>query len=72
MKCLTPEQWIVLDNLKHGWHYTTNLARPAADKALEECEGMMWVVGHALTPSGQVALISAPVLRKYRGCSDTH
>jgi hypothetical protein len=57
---MTNEQasdWIVLDNIVHGWGWATNLPRDFAEAALKRCEERGWVNGKRITDKGRIALL---------------
>ncbi len=51
-------EWMVLDNLKNGWEYTTNLIMKVADQAYDRCESRGWILGGKITASGEIALMT--------------
>jgi hypothetical protein len=63
MLILTAAQWLVLDNLKQGWPYHTNLDRDLAEKAYLWCVESEYVKDGLLTESGRGALLCAKVGR---------
>lgn len=54
---MTASQWIVLDNLKHGWPFRTNLSSSMADKAYLWCVNNEYVKDGRITPAGEAALL---------------
>lgn len=57
---MTPAQWLLLDNLRHGWPYRTGLDSRAADDAWGWAFGAGYVDSYGLTPSGLAALLAWP------------
>ncbi len=53
---MMPAQWIILNNLSHGWTYRALLAKATADAALAECEANGWVADGKITQAGREAL----------------
>ncbi len=55
---MTAAQWLVLDNVKQGWDYRTNLQHLVAEEAY------LWLVRNELirdgkiTPAGEAALLA--------------
>lgn len=51
-------KWLVLDNLAHGWLYTTNIYdRKLAAEMLAECVRDGLVKDDAITDAGRIALM---------------
>lgn len=53
---LTAAQWLVLDNVKMGWHYRTNLDSDRADEAY------LWCVRNEYIQDGKIAAAGLGVL----------
>ena len=63
MTRLSAAQWLILDNLEHGWPYTTNLPRDMAEEAYLCCIHNGYVEDGMITPTGSVALVAKGPLR---------
>ncbi len=61
---LTPSQWLVLDNLKNNWPYTTNLSIENAHSAYLWAVSNEYIRDGELTESGLGRLMSCPSPRK--------
>ena len=61
MVTITPAQWLVLDNLKHGWAYTANLDKTLADDAYLWAVRNEYVKDGKITDSGKIVLMKAHV-----------
>lgn len=49
---MTPTQWLLLDNLIHGWIYRCNMTRRDADVALRWAEANGLARDGKITPEG--------------------
>lgn len=61
---VTASQWLVLDNLKQGWPYWTNLSRLFADEAYLWAVRNEYVRDGQLTDAGRGLLTSAILERE--------
>lgn len=57
---LTCSQWIVLDNLKNGWPYWTNLVREFAEPAYLWGIENGYIKDGKITEAGKGALLACP------------
>ncbi len=69
---MTPVQWLVLDNLRNGWPYDTNLSDVDADKAIGWATMKQYVKDGKITDSGKAVLIGVVVEKEKRHASGTH
>jgi hypothetical protein len=53
---MTAAQWLVLDNVKHGWPYATNLSSDTADEAYLWCVRNEYIKDARITPAGEALL----------------
>lgn len=51
-------RWLLLDNLRSGWGYTTNMPRADADAALRWATEKGYVRDGRLTTEGEMALLA--------------
>lgn len=58
MTTLAAAQWLVLDNLKQGWPYRTNLDCSLADEAYLACVNNETIKDGRLTDAGRAALLT--------------
>lgn len=54
---MTASQWLVLDNLLHGWPYWINLDRNFAEQAYLWCINNEFVKDGQITETGKAALL---------------
>lgn len=54
---MTAVQWLVLDNLKSGWIYTTNINRGLAEEAYIQCVRNEWVTDGRINHAGERTLL---------------
>ena len=45
--------WLLLDNLSNGWHYSTNMNKLFADKAMQWAEENGYVKNGLITDEGR-------------------
>lgn len=64
MTTITAAQWLVLDNLAHGWHYWCNLDRAMADDAYLWAVRNEFVRDGAITNAGLGALLAYPMTKE--------
>ena len=53
-------EWLVLDNVKNGWPYRSNLSWDMADKAYLRCVENEYIKNGRITPAGELALMTNP------------
>ena len=51
---LTASQWLVLDNLKSGWSYYTNMDRTKAEEAYLWCVRNEYIKDGKITDAGRI------------------
>lgn len=55
---MTAIQWLVVDNVRQGWPYWTNICnRSIADDEYRYCVESEWIKDGKCTPAGSVALM---------------
>ena len=60
MLTITCSQWIVLDNLKNGWRYQTNLASKFAEPAYRWAIENEYIKDGKITQAGLGMLLACP------------
>ena len=50
-------EWVVLHNIKNGWHYSTNLNKDDADKTYLRCVENQYIKDGKVTASGEIKLL---------------
>lgn len=61
MITVTPVQWLVLDNLKSNWPYTTGVDGTLADAAYLWAVNNEYIKDGKLTDSGRMVLLTAHI-----------
>ncbi len=55
---MTAVQWLLIDNLKNGWYYQTNLSLSEADAAYLWAVENGYIKDGRITDAGEVALLT--------------
>ena len=54
---MTAAQWLVLDNLKHGWSYRANVRPSEANQAYQWASDNGYIADGKLTSAGEMVLM---------------